>query len=356
MKKVMFLCANFTYGGIEQYILNVIDNIDREVYNISILLLENRKYDNEAALIERDVQIFKLSGNKKEEYKKLLENEKIDIVHSTLGYNSYLYANIALKYGVEKVIIHSHTAKSGASFISAKAKIAKRLTYWYANKFICKRTINLACSELAADYLFDKKQKVEIVYNGIDIDKFLNEKIDDRIFNKYGIDKNKTNILHIGRMDMQKNSLFLIKIFSELVKLNDNYNLIYVGDGILKNDINNLVNELNIEKYIKYISFTDEISKIMKCSDCFLLPSLYEGLPVTLVEAQASGLKCFISSEISKYSDFGLCRFIGLDKDEKTWANIIHSEIDKDILKCDYEKLNTFKIKSTVKCLEQIYG
>lgn len=354
MTKVMFVCCNFTSGGVEQCILNLIDHIDRNKYEFSVLLTADRKYDCEDSLTERDVKIYKTADKKF--FRDLINKEKIDIVHLTLGYQSYLYAKAALKSNAKKVIINSQTSRTGHENISLKFRIARKLMFIYANMFICNKTVNLACSDLAAQYLFSKKTDVEIAYNGIDLSRFLSKDIDNDIYNKYNIDKTKFNILHIGRMDTPKNPLFLVEVFSELSKLNEDYNLIYIGQGGLENEVNALIDKLGIANKITRIKYTNEVHQIMKVSDAFLLPSIYEGLPMVLTEAQASGLKCFVSTAVSAMSDCGLCKYISLEEDAKAWAEQIHESINSDDMKLSYEKLNRFSIEETTKRMEEIYG
>lgn len=361
MKSIMFLCCNFTFGGVEQYILNVIDNIDRSKYNISVMLPGNMVYDNENALYSRNVSVYKLAeskmSDKLKEFQSIIQSEKINIVHITLGYSAFAYAKAALKTKADKVIIHSHTSQSGNENINLINKIARKIYFLYANRFICNQTVNLACSDLAAKYLFSKSTKVEIVWNGIDIDKFRNAQVDENFYNKYGIDKNKINILTVGRMDVPKNPIFLIKVFNELVKINGNYNLVYVGSGPLKDEVYQLEDSFNLKEHIIHIPHTNEVAKLMKCCDAFLLPSLYEGLGIVVIEAQASGLRCICSDKIPMLADCGNCKFIDLDISEKDWAKAVDEEIAQlnKAFFIDYEKLNKYSIKTTVKRLEQIY-
>lgn len=357
----MFLCCNFTFGGVEQYILNVIDNIDRSKYNISVMLPGNMVYDNENALYTRNVSVYKLTESKMRdklrEFQNIIQSEKINIVHITLGYSAFAYAKAALKTKADKVIIHSHTSQSGNENINLINKIARKIYFLYANRFICNKTVNLACSDLAAKYLFSKSTKVEIVWNGIDIDKFRNVQVYENFYNKYGIDRNKINILTVGRFDPSKNPFFLMKVFNELVNINKNYNLVYVGSGPLKEDIYALEERLNLNKNIVHIPNTNEIPELMKCSNAFLLPSLYEGLGIVVIEAQASGLRCFCSDKVPSLADCGNCRYIDLGENERVWAKIIDDEINnpKASFITDRAKLNKYSIKSTVKRLEQIY-
>lgn len=148
----------------------------------------------------------------------------------------------------------------------------------------------------------------------------------------------------------------MLEIFSELVKFDNKYHLIYVGQGVLEKEVKESIDKLEIGDKITRIKYTNEVDQLMKISDVFLLPSLYEGMPIVLVEAQASNLKCFVSNTITEMSSCGLCIYISLDKDAKAWAKIIHDNITKDDMKLDCERLNKFSIETTTKRMTEIYG
>ena len=112
--------------------------------------------------------------------------------------------------------------------------------------------------------------------------------------------QNKFVIGHVGRFNEPKNHTFIINIFKELVSINDNAKLLLVGEGNLKNEIEKKVEDLGLSQYIVFYGKCDCVNRIMQAFDIFLFPSLYEGLPVTMVEAQANGLKCFISNKVPK--------------------------------------------------------
>ena len=155
----------------------------------------------------------------------------------------------------------------------------------------------------------------------------------------------------------QKNQLFLIKVFSELIKLRKNSRLIIVGHGSLENEIRNEINILGIEEYVDILPQDTNIPEILSVMDYFLLPSLYEGLGIVLVEAQAMGVQCFASNYVPEEADIGLCEFLPLEIGAEGWAQEINNNIDENNYgKVNSERLNKYDIKNVVIELEKIYS
>lgn len=125
----------------------------------------------------------------------------------------------------------------------------------------------------------------------------------------------------------------------------------------MKEEIYKKVKELNIEKYIKFFGARKDIAEITNCCDLFMLPSLFEGLPIAIIEAQSAGLDCFISNTISEQVSCGKCRFLPIDKGAKIWADEINKYLcNENKFTLDEELLNKFDIKNTVKQLEEFYS
>lgn len=147
----------------------------------------------------------------------------------------------------------------------------------------------------------------------------------DNTRKKYGITEDCIVIGHIGRLTEQKNSVFLIDIFNEIVKKNSNARLILVGDGNLKKQVLKRISSYGISDYVIYLGRTEKIYELYNAMDVFLLPSLYEGLPVVGIEAQCTGLPVFFSDAVPKESspcdDLGF--FISLKNNAEEWADVI---------------------------------
>ena len=159
-----------------------------------------------------------------------------------------------------------------------------------------------------------------------------------------------------GRIDEEKNPIFLVDVFNEIVKLIPQAKLIWVGSGSLEGEIKSRVSGYHLDNSVDFLGVRSDVYKLLPKADYFLLPSLYEGLSIALAEAQAAGLECFVSDTVSRLSDCGKCEFISLEKNAAEWAQIIfeyiksgkHNEVDR-------EKLSKFDIKNMARELEKIY-
>lgn len=229
-------------------------------------------------------------------YKKINEFFKIhgseyDVVHLHSTNIGFLCYPIAKKYGIKNLIAHSH-----ATMYSDKKLNAIR------NSILClplKKMANIyfACSRAAGEFLYGKRMmesgKVYVLNNAIDYDKFkFNDCIRNKIRRELGLD-NKFVVGHVGRFCEQKNHIFLIDIFCQVIKHNRDSVLVLVGEGPLKEEIKKLVKERNIETNVLFLGQRSDVNELLQAMDVFVLPSLYEGLPVIGVEAQASGFHVF---------------------------------------------------------------
>lgn len=199
----------------------------------------------------------------------------------------------------------------------------------------------------------NKVKDTVVINNGVDFEKFKNNsEIED-----FNIDINEIKFLTVGRMCEQKNSIFIVKIMKELRKINDNVHLYWIGKGPQEEEIRNLIRKYRLEDSITLLGSRKDVPNIMTKMDFMLFPSKWEGLPVTLVEAQVANLPCFISDKITDEADLGLCNVISLKRNESEWANIIDSYIkgsnyNSKVLE---DKINSFNIKNVVKEIESIY-
>ena len=168
-----------------------------------------------------------------------------------------------------------------------------------------------------------------VVNNAIDVDKFkYDEKIRKEKRKELNIKDNQLVIGHIGRFVQQKNHEFLIDIFNEIYKQDKNAILLLIGEGPLKEEIQNKVNELGLDKNVKFLGQRSDANELYQAMDAFVLPSLYEGLPVVGVEAQAAGLPCFFSTDMTKETEIlDSTKFISLTHKSKYWADKILKEV-----------------------------
>jgi glycosyltransferase EpsF len=189
----------------------------------------------------------------------------------------------------------------------------------YATDYMC-------CSELAGRWLFGNKEydkgNVYLLNNAIDLDKFkYDEKIRKEVRKELNIKDDTLVIGHIGRFVAQKNHTFLIDIFNEIHKNNNDSILLLAGQGPKENEIKEKVKTLNLEKNVVFLGQRNDANRLYQAFDVFLLPSLYEGLPVVGVEAQASGLLCILSESMTQETKvLDTTTFISLEESAKEWS------------------------------------
>ena len=193
----------------------------------------------------------------------------------------------------------------------------------------------------------------------IDLNNFLfDEKIRNEKRNEMGFLPTDMIIGHVGRFMKQKNHKFIIDIFYELYKRNNNYKLILIGQGPLQNEIEEKVKQLKIENNVLFLGQKKDVYKYYQAMDLFLFPSLYEGLGIAVIEAQTSGLPCVVSDEIplkTKVSE--KIKFISLKKSINVWCETINKMVKKE-REININRIANagFNIKTEVKKIEDVYN
>lgn len=365
MKRILQLGMSTNPGGIENYIMNIYRNMDRSKIQFDFLLpfgYPKIFYEDE---------IIKLGGKIYREFfgiKTIIRNpkyinegpRKFFSMHSEISgvqFNS-VYINSFMKYviyakkiGLKPVILHSHN-----SDYLQKLTIKEKVYEIFIKKRLKNLNIKLiACSENAGKWMFGRND-FDIIYNPIDVNKFsYNEMNRKKIRNKYNISDDEFVLGTVARMQYQKNPLFNIKVINELLKKNSKVKFLYVGDGNLNEDVKNLINKYHINNNVILVGKQKNIPDFLSAMDAFVLPSRFEGLPISLIEAQASGLKCYVSNSITKEVDCtSNIRFLPIeDDDEKIWSkNIITNQTNRIVNKNNFEK---FEINSCIRKIENIY-
>lgn len=244
-------------------------------------------------------------------------------MHSHENALSIFPLRAAKKAGIKVRIAHSHsTTNQKEKKKNALKQILRPFSKIYATDY-------MACSELAGRWLFGDKTfdqgKVYILNNAIDLSKFkYNEEVRKNKRKELEIDDDTFVIGHIGRFVQQKNHTFLIDVFNEVQKKKANAKLILVGQGPLKDEIENKVKNLNLENKVVFLGQREDVDELYQAFDCFVLPSLYEGLGMVLIEAQASGLPCIASTEIPDIARVTeKLKFVRLDENIDYWKNSI---------------------------------
>ena len=225
---------------------------------------------------------------------KLCQREKYDMVH--IHGNSATMAiellAVALS-GIKIRITHSHNT-------STMHPLTHKILWPI---FIRLCTVRLACGKDAGRWLY-RNNKYTVLNNGIDTEIYLfSKEIRSVIREELGMQKDEILLGHIGNFIEQKNHAFLINVFSEVHKLNPKFKLLLISDGMLMPSIKQKVHSLGLDDAVIFLGKTLEVSEYLQAMDLFLLPSLHEGIPLVLIEAQAAGLSCIVSDKVAREAD-----------------------------------------------------
>ena len=348
--KVAQVIGNIAEGGIEVMVTNLFRNIDHSqvefdffVPNTSVVLNKDEieKYGGKVFIVPSVKHPLKYQ----KELKKLFLKEKYDIVHANMNTLSFLPLRVAKKANIRVRISHCHSTTNKKEHLR---HIIKILLKPFAKKYA---THYFACSELAGRWLFGDKTfdngDVYIVNNGIDLQKFaFNIDVRELIRKQLNISESTKVIGHIGRFAPQKNHPYLIKIYEEISKRDEDVALLMVGTG---KDLDKIKEEVKA-KELKNIHFVGPISNpydYYQAMDVFVLPSLYEGLPVVGVEAQANGLKCFFSDEITKEAKIlDQTEYLGIKGSPSIWAERIESYfLNRKDVRCMNNSFDSYNIR-----------
>ena len=253
-------------------------------------------------------------------------SDGFDAVHlHTSSWRGFLIEEVAMDEGIKHVIVHSHS--SGIDFVDVneRDKILKDHLY-YKERFTMEYATDVcACSHIAADWLFsDKipKDSVRIMPNAIDASKYrFSAAARERIRKALGAE-NRTIVGNVGRYSYTKNQEFLVKVFWQARKSRPDLFLVMIGQGENISQVKKLVGEMGLEDDVICYGWRDDIPDHLMAMDAFCLPSRFEGLPISVIEAQAAGLKCLVSDSVTSECDItGNVAFIPLD--EQSWIDAL---------------------------------
>ncbi|MGV3467179.1 MAG: glycosyltransferase family 1 protein [Heyndrickxia sp.] len=259
------------------------------------------------------------------------DHPEYKVVHSHINENSSFVLRAARKAGIPGRIAHSHLSDLGIDF-----KFPFRMYARYYMKG--NPNIYFACSKKAGQWLFgrklDKENRIKVLNNAVNAEDFkFNEKVRKEVREELKVE-NRLVLGHIGRFNKQKNHDYLIDIFKAVHYKRPDSVLLLIGEGSLRKDIEKKVELSGLTSNVIFLGVQRNISKLLQGMDIFLFPSLFEGLPVVLVEAQAAGLNCVVSNAITKECDItGRIKFLSLNDCPEEWANAI--------LQSSYEHLDT---------------
>lgn len=301
MIEVLHSVSVMNRAGQETLLMNILRNINRQQIHFSFLCSLPNKGDYDDEIETLGGKIFHLPSNYLQKIKYLnylgdiyayfhffKKHPELQIfhIHNYHAFTTYIQVVGAKLAGVHSIIVHSHNSSAPH----------KRLHYLFRKLLLICNIERLACSDVAGKWMFGLNKSYEIINNGIILNSFLYSG-DKRknLRQEWGISDQEYVIGHIGRFNYQKNHSFLLKIFKEIKKLNEHSHLFLVGTGELEEDIKLEVEHLGLNNSVHFLGVKSNVPDLLSAFDLFLFPSLFEGLSVVLIEAQANGLPCLIS-------------------------------------------------------------
>lgn len=320
--RVLHVVTYMGRGGLETMIMNYYRQIDRNEIQFDFLVHRDFEADYDSEIISLGGNIYHmpaLNPFSPKYYRSLCDffsTHQYDIVHSHLDCLSAYPLSVAQKYGVKNRIAHAHNKNQDRNLKYPIKMLSKVMIPYFATQLF-------ACSDEAGKWMF-RGRDFAVMRNAIDSRKFLYspEKEQD-MKRKFGIE-NKFVIGHIGRFNPQKNHKFLVKIFEKVLKKDPEAVLLLIGSGDGQKEIETQVRTLGIENSVMFLGSRDDIPALLQGVDVFVFPSLYEGLGIAAVEAQAAGVPCILSEEVPR--ECKLCEnveFLSLEDPDDVWADHI---------------------------------
>lgn len=361
-KRILHVVPNLGYGGVEKVVFNYYEqlhshNIIFDYVTHGPVLEYHSNLVNQGSKVFYFQSIGQIGSKKyKEQIKNSISIEEYDIIHIHVGHLTGLYAKTFKSVKAKKIICHAHTTRCVNQLHSVCMPIFRFLSKHYADELI-------ACGADAGKFCFGKA-KFKVLPNGLDFNLYKRITPNDvkKLRNELGIDENTLVVGHVGHFSKQKNHSFLAEIIHDYVQKNKNVKFVLVGDGPDRDMIEQTIQSNGDSEFVIFAGIRSDVYALMKMFDIFLLPSLFEGLPVVGIEAQAAGTPCVFSEAIDKSVCIceDTCEFVPIYQGTKIWIDAINrmrncekksdSEIYDALCKSEYE------ISATACKLEGVYN
>ena len=357
---ILHVIKKMDRGGTEALLINLLRTIDRERFQFDFVVHTDEKCDYDDEIVSLDSKIYHAP--------------------SFTGKNIIQYKDWWKKFFIkhpEYSVVHGHT-RGIAPFYLSEAKKAKRITiiHCHSNSFgkglkaslrnlwqIQTRHIadyNFACSYDSGVAQFGKKNTFEVIKNGIQAERYIwNPNTRKTVRDELKVD-GQFVVGHVGRFCQEKNHKFLVDIFNSIHKIEKNSVLLLAGRGALEREIHSYVDKLSLSQSVMFLGVRNDIPRLMQAMDAFVLPSLYEGLGIVNIEAQAAGLPCFSSADVvapeSAVTD--LMTFIPLSDGPEIWAEkVLSNQILPEDRRNTIDEIRKsgFDIRTTADYLSEFY-
>ena len=340
--KVLMVAGSMNVGGIENQLMHVLRNADKDKFQIDFTsTMPDAYYRHEIeSLGGRFIIIPEMNWKKPLPYIRkmyqIMKEGQYDIVHSHELFHSGITLTIALLAGVPCRFCHAHNWKDGDG--SGKRRSVLRVLYngVMRNLIDLVSTVQIGCSTWAGRFLYGKhmlkRSTYHLLYNSVDTEKFLDHYYDDE--SGEFCDDGWINVVNVARISKVKNQVLLVRLAAELRRRKKKIRILCAGSGDEADveHIKSLIEKYKLEKYIQLLGVRSDIDTLLRKASAFILPSQYEGMPLVLIEAQASGLPCVIADTFSHEVDFGLnqIHWVPLKAEIAVWADAVEKAVDTE--------------------------
>lgn len=363
--KVLQVGLSFNPGGIESFVMAYYRELSKQKVRFDFIsMFPHLAYEEEIASLggkvfhTRDARKHPLQFSR--QMGKILRIGRYDAVHvNMLSAANIVPLIVARKHKVPVVIAHSHNSSTPGLVRNLMHRINRPLIPVFATEYF-------ACSELAGEWLFSdkirKSAQYHVIHNALDLEKFAFRQSErNEIRRELGVE-GKFVLGHVGRFEEQKNHEFLLEIFREVASACENAVLLLVGEGELQEVIRKKARDYGIENRIQFLGIRKDVAKLWKGMDVFVFPSLFEGLPIVALEAQASGIQSVMANTItSEVKLIDKVEFLSLQDSPKKWSQIILSykgeerkEEENAVIKQSFAEAG-YDIESAAKTLLSYY-
>ena len=369
-KKVLIVTESISYGGLNLASVRFQQYLDKDKFECAYCVRRSHLGDLEQEILDQGIKVYHVPDSELnylksyEYYKKLFKKEKFDIVHCHLPFFSGIVLFAAWQCGVKKRVAHAHFSQPYTdTAIYSKKKQAVAVVYRMIMRVFLKLFCNvkIACSQEAGEFLYGKREFDKngvILNNGINTADFrYDEQVRSEVRQELEIPEDAVVLGHIGQLYSVKNQSFVIDVFNEYHKQHPNSYLLLIGDGTDREMLEQKIADLQLCDYAMMLGLRNDANRLYQAMDCFVFPSLHEGFPLTLIEAQASNLACLISANVTKKTKMNdNIEFLSIDESTDVWADAIERLQCYDRSSVDHSLLTqNFDINEAAKQLEQIY-
>ncbi|WP_025739370.1 glycosyltransferase family 1 protein [Aquimarina pacifica] len=370
--RVLQVFAIMNRGGAESMIMNYYRNVDRTKIQFDFLVHRKEKAAFDDEIESMGGKIYKFDPINPifpgAYYQKLRaffeEHKEFSVVHSHTNTFSSFTLKIAKEFNIPCRIAHAHNALEKIKVKdlfdgkeAIKEVFKKIIKLRVKNNIHASTTHNFSCGDKAGKWLFGKNSTFRIMNNAVDAKAFA---YDNEVRNKYKKEFDLENdfvLGHIGSFTVQKNHSYLLKVFASVVEQKPNCSLLIIGDGPLRKSLEKEAASLSIEDKVQFLGIRTDIAQLCQLLDVFVFPSLYEGLPVTLIEAQSAGIKIVASDRITEEvlltNDI---EFLPIEIEPKVWAEHILQKVAADRVN-NYETIKEkgYDIKNNAEIIQNFY-